>query len=313
MSESTETALALPVLQNALSTEGRDPIYAMTPDERSELEEVSERSLIIKYDGKEGRFKNIDTEETVLEMTGAILGVTFSQAMFPPDGEEASWPKWICRSEDVRQKPYLHPELNQSQKAEALARGAGNSCGTCPARSFGDGTKPACTGSVNLMWADSQLGEIATVQASGTSITAVKHYLNWFKRRQESLLAYQCRLAPGEKQSKGGGKNWQPLSLQKGAQNAPEVVQKLRLLRQEQLTLMADRVRAAADSEVVEAHVAEEDQPEAPRPAPVRPQAPQPLRGRGVGLRPAGDANDPEIESALNELGLGEEDPFQGW
>jgi hypothetical protein len=312
---SERTALALPVLQKSLATEGRNPVFAMTPDERAELGEVSDRPLIIKYDGKEGKFKNIDTEETLLELTGAILGVTFSQTMFPPDGEEQSWPKWICRSEDVRQKPYLHPEMNQSQKGEALARGAGTSCEGCRLREFGEGTKPVCTGAVNLMWADSKLGEIATVQASGTSITAVKHYLNWFKRRNESLLVFQTRLYPGEKQSKGGGKNWQPLALQKGAENKPEDVEKL--------------VRAAADAEIQEATPTDRSELESiselapdPSPVPARPAPvmPQPLRGRGVTLRPTGPtgSDQAELESALNEMGIGDEAPppqelFAGW
>lgn len=290
MSMSEENRLALPAVSH--------PALAMTPEELSELDEVSARPLIIRFDGRDGKFKNIDTEETMDSMTGACLGVSFSQVWFPSDSEAEAWPKWICRAENVQRTPVLHPELTAAQRSEALARGAGRSCSECPLRAFGDG-RPTCTGSINLLWADSRLGEVATVQAPGTSITAMKHFLNWFKRKRISVLAHQVTLA-GEKQQRGT-RNWATMQAKMGPENTPEDVIKLRQLREEHLAGMTEHVRRAADISVPAP--AEEQAYAAPTPTPDPAPAP---RGRGLNLVPAAPEQPVRqgLADALEESGL---------
>ena len=285
-----EENLFLPALQNSNTPALLAPEFAMTPDEAAELGEVSARPLIVRFDGRTGVFRNIDTEETSDQLTGAILGVTFSQAWFPRDEDAESWPKWICRAEDVRNSPILHPELTSAQRGEAQARGAGGSCATCPLRAFGDG-RPVCTGSINLLWADTQLGEVATVQAPGTSITAMKHFLNWFARKRVSTMCKIVSLSP-EKQSRGT-RTWSTMQARVVGDVSVENVVKLRQLRQEHITTMSERVRAATEAEASVPEIPA-DQLHHPLQDPAPPasfQAPRPA-GRGVNLVPTQDPDE---------------------
>lgn len=298
---SEQSRLSLPALHQSAVPATHAPEMAMTPDELAEYGEVSARPLIIKFDGRTGVFRNIDTEETSDQLTGAILGTTFSQTWFPRDDEAEAWPKWICRAEDVRQAPHLHPELTTAQRNEALARGAGSSCANCSLRAFGDG-RPVCTGSINLLWADSQLGEVATVQAPGTSITAMKHFLNWFVRKRVSVMSKLVTLAP-EKQSRGT-RTWATMQARVVGDVSVEDVLKLRQLREQHITTMSERVRAATEAALSATAAAEETHytPEPPAPAP---QAYRPSSGRGLNLVPTAPV-DPvqDLSSALEESGL---------
>lgn len=298
---SEQYRLSLPALHQSAVPATHAPEFAMTPDEAAELGEVSARPLIVRFDGRTGVFRNIDTEETSDQLTGAILGVTFSQAWFPRDEEAESWPKWICRAEDVRHAPILHPELTAAQRGEAQARGAGQGCQQCPLRAFGDG-RPVCTGSINLLWADTRLGEVATVQAPGTSITAMKHFLNWFVRKRVSVMSKIVTFSP-EKQSRGT-RTWSTMQARVVGDNSVEDVVKLRQLRQEHITTMSERVRTATEASVGASEVREEPRYEAPAPPP--PQAPA-RPGRGLNLVPSGPAPaapPQNLSDALEESGL---------
>ena len=132
-----------------VSLQGIPDDYAMTEEEEQEAAGISAGFKHLQFDGSEGRFKDLDTEETYDELKGAVLApLTDGQALFPTDEERAAdiYPQtYLCRSFAVDQPPMLNPALTPEQKAKLEQDGAGRDCRSCPLRQFGeDGRKPRC-------------------------------------------------------------------------------------------------------------------------------------------------------------------------
>ncbi len=313
-----ETALATTTNWSQLSLTERPPELLATSDMLAELDEGGHEP-IVKFDGRTGRFTDAESGEDLGDsLLGSILAVKYKQTFFPNEAEADAWPKWICRNENRKfEKPILHPDLNEAQRAEALERGAGHDCRTCRLNDWQAGDKPACKSTINLLWAGAGLGEVVTVQAGGTSIKTVEAYLNNLLRKQR-LPAYAVQTTlRGEKQAEGS-RNWFSLVPVRGADNSLPVVQNLLGLRDD---VQAHQARTAAPPPSPAVAPPTPQQPAASRPAAPPTAAPpqqQPAanRGRGITLdaqgRPVLPGEQPPAPAAREDLGMQVADALGG-
>lgn len=305
-----DTALAtqektLAFQQGALLPAGVPAEYRMTQDEYEELEDYAIRLLIVQFNGQDGDFKNVETKERYAELRGALLGVVDGQVLFGPDTKvrpeekKWNWPAWICRNSNSKKgKPVLNATMTQEQKAEAIRRGAGSNCATCPLRQFRGDQNPECDKKAQLVWFDQELMQPCLVPAGGKSLKPVGRYVGSLKRDGVSMYSFVTRLV-GDL-AEDGSQKYFVLHLERGELIQPAGFATFRQLRQTIMAALdthldhADRAIDTSEGRAVEEPGPAPAPPAAPTRQAAAPARPAPSGGRGIVLTEDGEvAGDP--------------------
>lgn len=242
--------------------------YAPTADEREEVNHLSVKPAIIKFDGATGRFINtkVEGDEGVATLTGIILGhrggdltgkngggqVLFGEALLGKDraDELGVGAKWVCRNHD---QATMTPQLNDTLAPEVLnaarAAGAGKSCAQCKMRQFGDNNeRPKCAHKLNLIWLGDD-NKLYLVQFGGKSITAINRLLQQFK--EAKVATFCCKVTLKSEQQKSGAMKWREVRGDIDSQNLfpLEQFQALREMRKAVVEQYASHVSAAEEAQ----------------------------------------------------------------
>lgn len=234
------------------------PEYYADEEELEELEDISTRFPLVRFNGKKGTFQEVghgDNAPDALE--GVILSRMEhkSRAWFPPE-KDKFWPadKPICRTSSELIPPRLNPDLSPEQKAKALAMGAGKACATCPLARWRGDEPPDCALSEQVLFFDANRQSEVILQVGGTSISPLRAYLGTYKpprKKQRALYSRVTRLGSADDQA---GKNeWKVLTFAAGEYVPSEALGVFRTIKQDALAEIDAMLQRQIDRDKPEA------------------------------------------------------------
>ena len=302
------------------SIQGIPEVYAMTEEEQEEAADITAGFKLLQFDGSEGVYKDLDTEDTYKELTGAVLGpLPDGQALFPSTEErlEGEFPNtYLCRSFSVDQPPMLNPQLSAEQHEKLQQMGAGQNCNGCPLAQWVDDERPRCSKRSKLLFFPAELAEPVILEAGGTSIKHSRNVLRQLKknrigRRPAAFYAFATRLY-SEKVSDPDDKTrkWYELRGEQGDLMPPDAFQGLRSIKADTLAELEAYSRKMVERREARGALPPKEQPALP---PVTTATEAVPTGGGTNLTPDGQVLLPGGVSVAEEAfaGIGDEDiPF---